>query len=65
MIEWVDRARPADGLPYLNEGTHVLRFSWGQLVGLHAYLDTQQVAEVLERLAQGGIEEAAAPPILT
>lgn len=65
MIEWVDRARPADGLPYLNEGTHVLRFSWGRLIGLHAYLDTQKVEEVCERLAKGGIEEASAPPILT
>lgn len=26
-IEWVDRARPADGVPYVNEGIHVLRFS--------------------------------------
>ena len=65
MIEWVDRARPADGVPYVNEGCHVLRFSWGRLVGLHAYLDTQKVEEVCERLAQEGVEEAAAPPILT
>ncbi len=65
MVEWVDRARPADGSPYVNEGTHVLRLSWGRLVGLHAYLDTQKVEEALERLAEEGIEEAAAPPILT
>jgi len=52
-------------LPYENEGTHVLRFSWGRLVGLHAYLDTQKVEEVCERLAKEGIEEASAPPILT
>ena len=64
VIEWVDRARPADGVPYVNEGTHVLRFSWGRLVGLHAYLDTQKVEEVCERLAEAGIEEASAPPIL-
>lgn len=42
-----------------------LRFSWGRLVGLHAYLDTQRVEEVCERLAEEGIEEASAPPILT
>ena len=65
MIEWVDRARPADGSPYVNEGCHVLRFSWGRLVGLHAYLDTQKVEETLDRLARRGIEEASAPPILT
>lgn len=64
MVEWVDRARPADGVSYKNKGTHVLRFSWGRLVGIRAYLDTQKVEEVCERLAQEGIEEAAAPPIL-
>ncbi len=63
MIEWVDRARPADGVPYVNEGCHVLRFKWGRLVGLHAYLDTQKVEETLDRLAKEGIEEASAPPI--
>ena len=64
IVEWVDRARPADGVPYVNEGTHVLRLSWGRVVGIHAYLDTQKVEETLVRLAKGGIEEAAAPPIL-
>ncbi|CAA9443818.1 MAG: hypothetical protein AVDCRST_MAG01-01-3892 [uncultured Rubrobacteraceae bacterium] len=64
MVEWVDRARPADGVPYVNEGAHVLRLSWGRVVGIHAYLDTQKVEVVCERLADAGIEEAAAPPIL-
>jgi hypothetical protein len=48
----------------MNEGTHVLRFSWGRLVSLHAHLGTQKIEEVLERLAREGIEEASAPPIL-
>ena len=64
MVEWVDRAQPADGLPYENKGTHVLRFSWGRVVGIRAYLDTQKVEEVCKRLAEGGIGEASAPPIL-
>jgi ketosteroid isomerase-like protein len=62
-IEWVDRAITADGVPYVNEGTHVMRLRWGKLVYLHAYLDTQKVAEVCDRLAQSGMAEAAAPPI--
>ena len=62
-VEWVDRATPADGVPYVNEGTHVLRLQRGRLVYLHAYLDTQKVAEVCERLARQGMAEAAAPPI--
>lgn len=65
MIEWVDRACPVDGAPYVNEGTHVPRFSWGRLVSLHAYPDTQKVQDVCERRAREGIDEAAAPPILT
>ena len=64
MVERVDRARPAEGVPDENEGTHVLRFSWGRLVGIPAYLDRQQVEEVCDRLAKQGIEEASAPPIL-
>ncbi len=62
-VEWVDRATPADGVPYVNEGTHVLRLRWGKLVYLHAYLDTQKVAEVCDRLAERGMAVAAAPPI--
>ncbi|WP_047865469.1 nuclear transport factor 2 family protein [Rubrobacter aplysinae] len=64
-VEWVDRARPADGSPYENEGMHVLRFSWGRVVGIRAYLDTQKVGELCERLAREGVEEASAPPIIT
>jgi hypothetical protein len=41
-----------------------LRFSWGRVVGIHAYLDTQRVEEACERLAEAGTEEASAPPIL-
>ena len=51
-VQWVDRATPADGVPYVNEGTHFLRLRRGRLVYLHAYCDTQKVAEVCERLAR-------------
>jgi len=64
VVEWVDRAHPADGVAYENEGVHVLRFSWGRVVGIHAYLDTQRVEEVCDRLTKEGIVEASAPPIL-
>ena len=62
-VEWVDRATPTDGVPYVNEGTHFLRLRRGRLVYLRAYCDTQKVAEVCERLAWMGVAEAAAPPI--
>ena len=62
-VEWVDRATPPDGIPYINGGTHILRLRRGKIVSLHAYCDTQKVAEVCDRLAARGMAEAAAPPI--
>ncbi len=62
-VEWVDRATPPDGVPYVNEGTHVMRLRRGKLVYLRAYCDTQNVAEVCDRLAGRGLAVAAAPPI--
>ena len=50
-VEWVDHATPADSVPYVNEGTHVLRLRRGK------------VAEVCDRLAERGMAEATAPPI--
>ena len=62
-VEWVDLATPADGVPYVNEGAHVMRLQRGKLAYLHAYCDTQKVAEVCERLARQGMAEAAAQPV--
>jgi ketosteroid isomerase-like protein len=62
-IQWVNRAEPADGGAYYNEGVHVVRLRWGKATDIHAYLDTEKVTEVCERLAAGGLEEAVAPPI--
>jgi ketosteroid isomerase-like protein len=62
-IHWTDRAAPCDGRPYSNHGVHIMRLRRGRLVGLHAYLDTQRVAEVCQRLAAQGVAEAAMPPI--
>ncbi len=28
-VEWVDRATPPDGVPYVNEGAHVMRLRRG------------------------------------
>ena len=62
-VEWIDRAKPKDGQPYVNEGVHVLRLRQGRLVEVHAYLDSQKVEAVCQRLAQQGVSEAVAPPI--
>jgi ketosteroid isomerase-like protein len=63
-VEWTDRGRAADGQPYENEGAHWIRLRWGKGVAVHAYLDTEKVTAITERLAAAGVAEAAAPPIL-
>ena len=62
-VEWVDRAKPADGSEYVNEGVHVVRLRWSEAVSIHAYLDTQVFAALCQRLAGFGLVEANAPPI--
>jgi ketosteroid isomerase-like protein len=64
-VEWVDRTTPHDGTPYENEGAHWIHLRWGKATYIHAYLDTQLVAEACERMAAAGVEEAAAEPILS
>ena len=64
VVEWTDRATPADGNDYVNSGVHVIRIRWGKVVSIHAYLDTQVLIDTLNRMAVNGIEEAKAPPIL-
>jgi ketosteroid isomerase-like protein len=63
-VEWADRGRAADGVPYENEGAHWIRVQRGRGVYVHAYLDTSIVEESCRRMAAAGIEEAAAPPIV-
>jgi ketosteroid isomerase-like protein len=63
LVEWSDRGKGRDGVPYENEGAHAIRLSWGKADYIHAYLDTEKVTEVCDRLAAAGVEAAAAPPI--
>jgi ketosteroid isomerase-like protein len=62
-VEWTDRGRAADGQPYENEGAHWIRLRWGKAVSIHAYLDTEKMTAITERLAAAGIAEATEPPI--
>jgi len=64
VVEWTDRATPADGKNYVNSGAHVIRMRWGKVVSIHAYLDTQVLIDTLNRMAVNGIEEAKALPIV-
>ena len=62
-VEWVDRATPADGSDYVNEGVHIIKMRWGKVVYLHAYLDTEVTRAMCDRLAAHGMPEAVAAPI--
>lgn len=62
-VEWIDIATPADGSQYVNKGVHIIKMQWGKVVYLHAYLDTQKVEALCQRLAAYGLAEASAPPI--
>jgi len=64
VVEWTDRATPADGKGYVNSGVHVIRMRWGKVVSIHAYLDTQILIDTLNRMAINGIDEAKAQPIV-
>lgn len=64
VAEWIDRATPAGGGTYENRGVHVIRIAWGKLASIHAYLDTKVLADTLRVMADNGLAEAVAPPIL-
>jgi ketosteroid isomerase-like protein len=65
-VEWRNRANLPDGSRYENSRSHILRLRWGRLTSFHAYLhDAEGSAESLRRLADAGVVEAAAPPIVS
>lgn len=63
VVEWRDFATLAGGVPYVNDGTHVIGLRWGKVVSLHAYLDTQVLIDALNIMGASGESEAIAPPI--
>ena len=62
-VEWADHGHASDGVPYENEGAHWIRLRRRKAVYIHAYLDAEKVTEICRRLAEDGVEEAAAAPI--
>ena len=63
VVEWRDYATLAGGVPYVNDGAHVIGLKWGKVVSLHAYLDTQILIEAFRVMGEAGFDEALAPPI--
>jgi ketosteroid isomerase-like protein len=62
-VEWSDHGHASDGVAYENEGAHWIRLRRGKATYIHAYLDTEKVTAICDRLARAGIAEAAAEPI--
>jgi ketosteroid isomerase-like protein len=62
-VEWSDRGKAADGVPYENEGAHWIRLRRGKAIYIHAFLDTEKVTEICDRMAASGVDEAGAEPI--
>jgi ketosteroid isomerase-like protein len=63
-VQWTAHLRPRVGEPYANDGAHWIRVRWGKVVYFHAYLDTELIADACRRMAEAGVAEAAAPPIV-
>ena len=62
-IEWTDQGHASDGVAYENQGAHWIRLRRGKATYIHAYLDTEKVTAICDRLAQAGVAEASAEPI--
>jgi ketosteroid isomerase-like protein len=63
-VEWLGHARPKAGQPYVNEGFHVINIRRGRVAYFHAYEDSQKVADACREMADAGIAEATAAPIV-
>jgi ketosteroid isomerase-like protein len=59
-----DVVHPAFGEPYRNHGVQVTDLEWGTAVRIHTYVDTAKVERALRTLAEHGVAEAEAPPIV-
>ena len=64
-VEWRAEVEPVVGSQYVNVGAHVLRVRRGRVACLHAYEDSQAVARACAVMAENGVAEAAAPPIVS
>ncbi|GHO57251.1 nuclear transport factor 2 family protein [Ktedonobacter robiniae] len=51
----------SDGRLYHNVGMQFLRLRWGRVVEDYVYEDSEKLATELQRMAQQGVSEAAAP----
>ncbi len=65
VMRWTNTATRPDGRPYVNHGVHVIAMRWGKVTAIDANEDSQAVVELLRELADHGMSEAAAAPIVS
>ena len=65
IVRWSATDTLPDGSPYKNHGVHIICMRWGKVFAIDANEDSQAVAESLKMRAAYGVEEAAAPPIVS
>lgn len=65
IVRWTATDTLPDGSDYRNHGVHIITMRWGKITAIDANEDSQVVAESLKLRAAFGLEEAAAPPIVS
>lgn len=64
ITQFQDVVTPQLGAPYTNDGIQVICIRWGKAVSVRTYVDTLKVNNALRYMAENGVAEAAAKPIL-
>ena len=65
FVQWDGTASLLDGGGYSQHAIHVITLRWGKIYALDVFEDSQEVARALAAQAAGGLDEAAAEPILS
>ncbi|NLY08313.1 MAG: SnoaL-like domain-containing protein [Tissierellia bacterium] len=63
MLEWTDTLTDRRGNAYSNRGVHVITISWGKVMPLEVFCDTEYLKGYFKALQEQNVEEASAPPI--
>ncbi|NLX83242.1 MAG: nuclear transport factor 2 family protein [Clostridiales bacterium] len=63
MLEWTDSLSDRAGTRYRNRGVHVITISWGKVIALEVFCDTDYLNGYFEALKAQGVPEASLPPI--
>lgn len=63
MLEWTDSLSDRAGTRYRNRGVHVITISWGKVIALEVFCDTDYLNGYFEVLKAQGVPEASLSPI--